>query len=190
MDTTPSAGLVDLDRRIASRLRSLRTGRGLSLDALAGLSGVSRATLSRLENAEVSGTASVLGRLCTAYGIPLSRLMFEVEDDFPAVVRRVEQAAWTDAETGYRRVSVSPPASTLAGEVLECTLAGGTVIDYAGPPRAGLEHHLVLLEGQLAVSIGAERHELTPGDCLRYQLHGPNRFETGANAARYLLFMV
>ena len=36
---------------------------------------VSRASLSRLENAEVSPTASVLGRLCAAYGLTMSRLM-------------------------------------------------------------------------------------------------------------------
>ena len=88
--------LAQLDRRIADRLRALRGERQLSLDALARLSGVSRATLSRLENAEVSGTATVLGRLCAAYGIPLSRLMFEIEDEFPAVVRREAQPVWVD----------------------------------------------------------------------------------------------
>ena len=50
---------VDLDRRIAQRLKALRLARGWSLDELAGMAGVSRATLSRLENAEVSPTASV-----------------------------------------------------------------------------------------------------------------------------------
>ena len=43
-----------LDMRIASRLKGLRQERGWSLDELAGRAGVSRATLSRLENAEVS----------------------------------------------------------------------------------------------------------------------------------------
>jgi transcriptional regulator with XRE-family HTH domain len=39
------------DRRLAERLRALRGERGWSLDELARRSGVSRATLSRLENA-------------------------------------------------------------------------------------------------------------------------------------------
>lgn len=54
----------DLDARLARRLAELRTSRGWSLDALAARSGVSRATLSRLENAEVSPTAALLGKLC------------------------------------------------------------------------------------------------------------------------------
>ena len=52
--------------RLAQRLRELRHERGWSLDELAARSGVSRATLSRLENNEVSPTAAVLGRLCPA----------------------------------------------------------------------------------------------------------------------------
>ena len=44
----------DLDQRLAGRLKALRLARGWSLDELAGRAGVSRATLSRLENAEVS----------------------------------------------------------------------------------------------------------------------------------------
>ncbi|WP_051556194.1 helix-turn-helix domain-containing protein [Nitratireductor aquibiodomus] len=53
-----------IDQRIAERLRALRQERGWSLEDLATRCGVSRATLSRLENAEVSATANALGRLC------------------------------------------------------------------------------------------------------------------------------
>ncbi|MDQ0317060.1 XRE family transcriptional regulator [Amorphus orientalis] len=181
----------NIDRRLAVRLRALRLERGWSLDTLAGLSGVSRATLSRLENAEVSGTASVLGRLCAAYEIPLSRLMLLAEGDFAARIEPDAQPVWTDPETGFRRRSVSPPAHLLAGEVLEGTLPAATRISYPAPPRQGLEHHLVMIEGRLDLTVDDERHGLTGGDCLRYRLFGASHFETPADAgARYFLFMV
>ncbi|MGQ7791803.1 helix-turn-helix domain-containing protein [Faunimonas sp. B44] len=180
-----------IDRRIAARLKALRAGRGWALNELARRSGVSRATLSRLENAEVSATAAVLGRLCAAYGLPMSRLMLMVEEDFPPLVPPDEQPLWTDPETGFRRRSVSPPARSLAGEVLECALPPATRIAYDDPPRPGLEHHLVLLEGALTLSLGAAVHDLRPGDCLRYRLEGPSAFETpAASGARYLLFIL
>jgi transcriptional regulator with XRE-family HTH domain len=100
-----------IDRRIAQRLRALRAERNWSLDDLAQLSNVSRATLSRLENAAVSPTASVLGKLCVAYGLPMSRLMHMVEEDFAPLVPRHAQPLWTDASVGFRRRSVSPPAA-------------------------------------------------------------------------------
>ncbi len=186
MDTTAS-----IDDRIAQRLRDLRNDRGWSLDQLAERSGVSRASLSRLEKAEVSPTAQVLGKLCAAYGMTLSRLMLLVEDAFVPQVRRDEQLLWTDPETGFRRRSVSPPARALAGEALECALPPGTCIAYDQPPRPGLEHHLLLLDGRLGVEVDGQRHELLPGDCLRYQLSGASRFETGAERpAHYVLFIV
>ena len=102
MGTTESDDTT-IDRRIAQRLKSLRAERGWSLDQLAGRSAVSSATLSRLENADVSPTASVLGKLCAVYGLTMSRLMHMVEQEFAPVVRADAQAVWSDPETGFRR---------------------------------------------------------------------------------------
>ena len=188
---TSCADDLTIDRRIAQRLKGLRAERGWSLDELAGRSRVSRATLSRLEKAEVSPTASVLGKLCAAYGLTISRLMYLVEDDFAPLVRREAQPVWTDEATGFRRRSLSPPAQSLAGEALECTLEAGRRVTYERPPRPGLEHHLLLVEGRLEVSVDGRSHELRPGDCLRYQLFGPSAFATPADSgARYVLFVV
>lgn len=166
----------------------LRTERGWALDELARRSGISRATLSRLENGEVSPTASVLGRLCGAYGLTMSRLMHMVEERFAPLVRRAEQPVWTDDSIGFRRRSVSPPAQSLAAEMLDCTLDPGARIAYELPPRIGLEHHLLLLEGRLQVTVEGRTHDLAPGDCLRYQLSGPSAFATPPEAgARYIL---
>lgn len=182
---------MSLDRRLAKRLRDLRAERRWSLEELARRSAVSRATLSRLENAEVSPTASVLGRLCAAYGLTMSRLMHMVEDDFAPLVRREAQPMWTDPETGFRRRSISPPARSLAGEALEGALGPGVRITYDAPPRPGLEHHLLLLDGRLEVTIEGRAHALRPGDCLRYQLFGPSAFATpGDSGAHYVLFVL
>jgi transcriptional regulator with XRE-family HTH domain len=192
MENTLSDDNVNaIDRRIAQRLRGLRAERNWSLDDLARLSNVSRATLSRLENAAVSPTASVLGKLCVAYGLPMSRLMRMVEDEFTPLVPREAQAVWSDASVGFRRRSVSPPAQALSGEALECELEAGVRIDYDASPRAGLEHHLILLEGQLQITVDGRSHALQAGDCLRYQLFGPSAFVTPAHcAARYILFII
>jgi len=180
-----------IERKIARRLRELRAERSWSLDELARRSKVSRATLSRLENAEVSPTASVLGKLCAAYGMTLSRLMHMVEDQFAPLVRRRSQPVWEDATIGYRRRSVSPPAQTLAGEALECELKPATRITYDDSPRPGLEHHLILIDGQLQLTVDGQTFDLKPGDCLRYQLFGASTFVTSEKrGARYVLFMV
>lgn len=180
-----------MDRRIAERLRRLRAERQWSLDELARRTDVSRATLSRLENAEVSPTASVLGKLAAAYGLTISRLMHMVEDSFVPLVQRDAQPVWTDPSNGFRRRSVSPPAQMLRAEVLECELQPGTRIAYDQPPRPGLEHHLVLTDGELEISIEGRSYDLKPGDCLRYQLYGASVFATPERSgARYILVIL
>ncbi len=180
-----------IDRRIAEHLKALRAERGWSLEELAKRSSVSRATLSRLENAEVSATAAVLGKLCAVYGLTMSRLMRMVEDDFAPLVRRDAQPLWTDDTIGFSRRSVSPPARTLAGEALACELDPGAEIVYDTAPKPGLEHHLLLIEGRLDISIDGRIFALRPGDCLRYQLFGKSSFSTPkGSGASYVLFMV
>jgi transcriptional regulator with XRE-family HTH domain len=180
-----------IDGRIAERLKALRAGRGWSLDELARRSGVSRATLSRLENADVSPTANVLGKLCAAYSLTMSRLMHMVEDDFVPLLRRNEQSIWVDPTIGFRRRSISPPARMLAGEAIECELEPAARIVYDRPPRQGLEHHLLLIDGRLEISVDGRTHDLLPGDCLRYQLFGPSAFSTPEQCgARYVLFIL
>ncbi len=117
--------------------------------------------------------------------------MYLVEDDFAPLVRRDVQPIWTDQETGFHRRSLSPPARSLAGEALDCALEAGRRIAYDRPPRPGLEHHLLLIEGRLEVTVDGQSHDLRPGDCLRYQLFGPSAFATPEKTgARYILFIV
>ena len=182
---------ADIDRRIAARLGRLRTERGWSLDALAERSGISRATLSRLERGELSPTASMLGRLCTTFGWTLSRLMAEAETRAPSLVAASQQAVWTDPETGYQRRIVSPPAPGLRGELVEIRVPAGATVTYDASPVPGLEHHLWLLDGALTLDIDGSTFQLRPGDTLRYLLNGPSRFTaTGRRDARYLVGMV
>ncbi|MFC4315904.1 helix-turn-helix domain-containing protein [Rhizobium alvei] len=182
---------TEFDLRIAVRLKKLRNDAGLSLDELAERSGISRATLSRLENGEVSPTAHVLGRLCPVYSLPMSRLISMVEQDFVPLVRPADQWLWSDPATGFRRRSISPPSNSLAGEVIACELDPGVVIDYPAPARRGLEHHLLMQAGRLEMTVDGQIHALEAGDCLRYQLNGPTRFEAGRESgACYLLFIV
>ncbi len=151
---------------------------------------MSRASLSRIENGEVSPTASVLGRLAGAHGSTVSRLLADIEGEAPALVARCDQPEWVDPATGFRRRSVSPPSLDFDCEVLRCELPAGASIDYPLPPRPGLEHHLYLEDGALELTIEGTVSRLNCGDCLRYKLMGASRFHSaGSRPARYILVL-
>ena len=180
-----------LDLRIARRLARLRAQRGWSLDALAVRTGISRASLSRLERGELSPTASMLGALCTQYGWTLSRLMAEAESGPPSVVRGSGQVAWKDPASGYLRRIISPPHPHLRGELVEVSLPAGAAVSYDASPLPGLEHHLWVLEGSVEIEIEGTSVRVEKGDCLRYVLAGSSRFECRSKRpARYLVALV
>src|SRR2546423_6096621 len=100
----------DLSHRLAHRLRLERDSRGWSLADLAERSGVSKATISKIERAEVSPTAVVLVRLASAFDLTLAGLMLRAEGQGERLSRAGEQPAWRDPETGYlRRQGFNPP---------------------------------------------------------------------------------
>jgi len=184
-------GSSSLDLRIARRLALLRTQRGWSLDALAARSGISRASLSRLERAELSPTASMLGALCTQYGWTLSRLMAEAESGPPSMVRGPGQVTWKDPASGYVRRIISPPHPNLRGELVEVSLPAGASVSYDASPVPGLEHHLWMLEGSVDIEIEGTSFRVKKGDCIRYVLSGSSRFESPSKRpARYLVALV
>jgi|SRR5581483_2345826 len=181
---------MTVQRRIARRLGELRAERGWSLATLAAKSGISRATLSRIERAELSPTAAMLGTLGTLYGRTLSRLMAEAEGRPVTLVRAAEQAEWKDPASGYRRRMVSPPSAGRRAELVEVRIPARRRVEFATPPLAGLEHHLWMLDGALTIEVDGTARQLAAGDCLRYAPTGATRFVAGAKAARYLVVLV
>ena len=179
-----------MERRIAQRLTQLRNERGWSLEVLSQRSAISRATLSRLERAELSPTAAMLGRLCTVFGWTLSRLMAEAESQPVNFVPTSQQAEWRDPGSGYRRRIVSPPAAGLRGELVEVRIPAGSSVSFEDSPVPGLEHHLWMIRGTLSLEVAGSRFELRAGDCLRYVLNGPTRFQAGRREAHYLVALV
>ncbi|MEW2304161.1 helix-turn-helix domain-containing protein [Streptomyces sp. NPDC006655] len=184
----PSTGL---DVRLGARLAELRAEQGWSLGELAERSGLSKSTLSRAERAETSPTAALLNRLCGVYGRTMSQLLSEVEAEPAPVLRAAEQRVWEDRASGFVRRSVSPPHDGLRGELVEGRLAKGADISYDRPPVPGLEQHLWVLDGTLAVTAEGTEHLLDTGDCLRLRVWGPTRFRcAGPGETRYVLAVV
>ncbi|WP_282119707.1 helix-turn-helix domain-containing protein [Ruegeria atlantica] len=173
--------------KLATHLRGLREQHGMTLDTLAGRTGLSRATLSRIEKNEVSPTAETLGRLATVYAVPISQLLTPLEQSFQPIVRRHDQPFWTDRGRAFQRRSVSPPSGHLSVELIEGTLTARQRIAYDAPAVPGQEHHLYVLSGQIEITVEGKAYDLRQGDCLRYILFGETVFETTHSPCTYVI---
>jgi transcriptional regulator with XRE-family HTH domain len=179
-----------MERRVADRLKDLRMEQGLTLEALARRSGVSRSMISLIERAESSPTANVLDRLAASLGVTLASLFAEAaRGDAAPVMRRAEQTAWRDPETGYVRRNLSPPGFPSPLELVEVVLPPGTRVAYdSGSRLAALDQQIWVLAGAIELTIGEAGHRLEVGDCLAMRVDRPVAFRNrGAEDARYLV---
>ncbi len=172
--------VADLNQRIAERVRDLRSARGLSLEELAGRSGVSRSMISLIERAESSPTAVVLEKLAGGLGVTLSSLF-----DRPAAVqagdgpiaRRDDQPLWRDPASGYLRRNVSPPGVPQPMQIVEVQFpAGGRVAFDASVRETRVFQQVWVLEGTIEITQDVDRHRLGEGDCLAMRLDRPTMF--------------
>jgi transcriptional regulator with XRE-family HTH domain len=177
--------------RIAERVRELRAAHGLSLDTLAGKSGVSRSMISVIERGESSPTAVVLEKLAAAWGVTLASLF----DGPPAaaqtpsgpVARREDQPQWRDPASGYLRRNVSPPGVPQPMQIVDVHFPPhGRVAFETGGRDMRVHQQVWVLEGAIDITLGVERHRLREGDCLAMQLDRPTMFHNPTrHPARY-----
>jgi transcriptional regulator with XRE-family HTH domain len=183
----------DLNQRIAERVRELRAARGLSLDALASKSGVSRSMISLIERGESSPTAVVLEKLAAGLGVTLASLFdtpaAEARAPSGPVARRDDQPTWQDPASGYLRRNVSPPAVPQPMQIVEVHFPPrGRVAFEAGVRDMHVHQQVWVLEGAMDVTLGAERHRLREGDCLAMELGRPTMFYNPTRKpARYVV---
>jgi transcriptional regulator with XRE-family HTH domain len=154
-----------LDQRLATRVALEREARGWGVAELATRSGVSRAMISKIERCEARPTASLLGKLSAALGLPLSLLLARIEGEPSRVSRTAAQSWWTDPETGYRRRGISPPSDALL-QLTEVELPPRARVMFPAAAYTFLHHQVWVLDGRLTFREGAETHELAAGDCL------------------------
>lgn len=167
----------DLSHRLAVRLRLERDSRGWSLADLAERSGVSRATISKIERAEVSPTAVVLVRLASAFDLTLAGLMLRAEGQGDRLSRASTQPVWRDPDTGYLRTQVfNRPDHPL--EIIKVELPARQRVTLPISSYAHIRQAVWVQAGALVIIEGGVRYALGTGDCLGF---GPPAEVTFAN---------
>jgi transcriptional regulator with XRE-family HTH domain len=181
----------NLSERIAERVRELRRALGLSLDALAHKSGVSRSMISLIERGEISPTAVVLEKIATGLRAPLASL-FDVpkaaaQRQHGPIARRQDQLEWEDPGSGYLRRNVSPPGVPQPMQIVEVHFPPGARVAFETGARDLRVHQQIwMLEGTMDITFSGERYRLRQGDCLAMRLDQPTMFRNPTRkTARY-----
>jgi transcriptional regulator with XRE-family HTH domain len=166
-----------LSQLVCDRVRALRKSKGLTLEQLASLSGVSRSMLSQIERGQANPTLGVTFRIAQAFGIKLGDLV----DSPPTraridVVRADDRSALFRDDEQCRIRTLSPLHLEKDVELYELTLKIGGVLESAAH-YAGTREVLTIERGRVRLTAGVETSELGAGDSAHYPADVPHKIE-------------
>jgi transcriptional regulator with XRE-family HTH domain len=179
----------DINSRIASRVRGLRAQLGMTLDALAAKSAVSRSMISLVERGESSPTAVVLEKIATGLGVPLATLFDDSTAPPSPVSRRSDRTTWRDPQSGYVRRNISPANFPSPIQIVEVVLPAGARVAYeTGARDVNIHQQIWVQEGLIEVTYGAVVYRLAEDDCFAMQLNEPITYRNRTTKpARYVV---
>lgn len=150
-------------------MQRLRLARGLTLEDLSRIAGVSKSMLSQIEREKANPTIAITWRLANALGVAIGELLSS--DTRPVETIRVVDAHETPtlpgAHAGYVLRILGP--MDLAGkyEWYELTLApGGELASQAHDP--GTSEHMTVLHGTMELEVGSDKKKIKLGGTARY----------------------
>ncbi|MEM1288525.1 MAG: XRE family transcriptional regulator [Pseudomonadota bacterium] len=174
---------------LPARLKEARQSQGLSLDAVANLSGVSRSMVSQTERGESSPTIATLWNLTRALNVDFAGLLDEGNHGNRVELLRASQVPTIDnMGHGCRIRILSPPEDAGKHEVYDISFAVGGSLD-SQPHAKGSREHINVLEGTVEVTSGSATSELVEGDTARYASDVPHAIIAKGGGARVFLIV-
>jgi transcriptional regulator with XRE-family HTH domain len=167
-----------LERVIAARVREYRVAAALSAAELARRSEMSKAMLSKIENAQTSCSLSTLSRLAAGLHVPVTALFRGVDDEREAVFVPAGHGARIQrrgSRVGHLYELLGTLRGVTATRRMELMLVTLTEPAEVFPlfQHEGTEF-LYMLAGELEYGHGEARYLLCPGDALMFDGLGPH----------------
>jgi transcriptional regulator with XRE-family HTH domain len=189
MKTNP---IINAPPEVGATLQRLRLARGLTLEDLSRIAGVSKSMLSQIEREKANPTIAITWRLANALGVQIGELLSsETRDVDPIrVLEAHETPTLPGSHAGYVLRILGPMELAGKFEWYELTLApGGELASQAHDP--GTKEHLTLLGGAIEVEVGASKRKVRTGGTARYPADQDHVLRNvGKTEARALLVVV
>jgi transcriptional regulator with XRE-family HTH domain len=159
---------------VARNVRRFRLERAMSLGELARRSGLSKQTLSKIEQGAGNPTVETLALLGTALDVPARRLL--TEWGTPVYVQRQDEGEWADGANWSERLLDETYGSGYVRTLVLRLERGGNGADAAvAPHAAGTLHHVYVVTGKLRTGPLNEPVDLAAGDFVRFPGDVPHR---------------
>jgi transcriptional regulator with XRE-family HTH domain len=174
--------MTRVSEAIAGHVRGRRQEIGLTLDQLAGRTGISKGMLSRIENAKRAPSLATIKRLSFALDLPVNSLFRNLGEERDVVLIKADSRPEIPSKgnlvgrtdellgilPGHKRVETHLVSFSEGTDVLQLVTHAGVEILY-------------MLEGTMEYSYGQANYTVEKGDTLQFEgdiPHGPAKLIT------------
>ena len=185
----PEAASPDLAPVVGANLRRLRGERGVSLEGLARLCGVSRAMLGQIELGQSAPTINVLWKIARALDLPFSALLTaSTPTPGTRVIRARQTKRLTSHDGTFSSRALFPLDEPRRVEFYELELKKGGV-EEAQAHAPGTRENLTVSRGAVEIVVDGVTHALAAGDAIVFDADVAHAYRnTGDDDA--LLYLV
>jgi transcriptional regulator with XRE-family HTH domain len=170
-----TAASIDIAPAVGTNLRRMRSDRGLSLERLAAVSGVSRAMLCQIELGQSAPTINILWKIARALNVPFSALLTDPTAGRTTLLPAARAKVLASADGSFSSRALFPFGAPRTVEFYELRLRPHSR-EVAEPHPPGTVENLVVSRGALQMTVGESRHELGPGDAIQFEADGPHEY--------------
>lgn len=162
--------------QIGSRIRVARLAKGLTLGAVAGVTGLTQGYLSKLERDQVSPSVASLVAVCAAVGLRVGDLF---EPPPSAIVRAGEGALINFGAQHAREYVITPGNQTMIEVIHSFVEPGGS----GGPTQYSLDcdvEFIYVVAGSLEMIMGEDIFVLGTGDAMTVRGREPHTWRNAS----------
>jgi len=179
------------EKIIGDNIRQWRLRRGVTLTKTAELAGLTKSTLSKIENGQISPPISTVMRIGDALSVPLADFFSEPKNaPNYALTRKGKGSVITrdGSEFGYSYESLALQMPNKKGEPFVLTIKPG---DPSGDFQHGGDEFIYMLAGKLEFTLDGEIMVLNTGDSIYFDPSKPHTARAlGKRDARFVCVFI
>jgi transcriptional regulator with XRE-family HTH domain len=171
--------MSDMHKKIGDILRTLRTGKAMSLEEVAERAGISADQLQKMEAQQTSPPLELIFRFAEIFGVPVSTVMGDSADSSFCLVRRNAGTAVSrfapagGTAPGYSYEGLGQQKKDRQMEPFLITLVPHEVHRAAPSEHAG-EEFIFVVNGRVKVTLLDHTDLLGPGDSIYFDSYLPH----------------
>ena len=176
--------------KIGKRINQIRAYQRLSLEELAGRSGVSRSMLSEIERDAKSPTLRTLSQLAVGLGVSIVELLGESRDQFISIDRKADRTIGRASETGMEYEPLAPGWRSEGLGIILIRLPRGQSTGALERHPLNTREHVYVISGNVTVRVDEQEYVLEAGDAISFLASVSHELIAGEDTACQLMVTV